>query len=319
MQVEDIDTYQVQLIVEPNYRGWRLDRYLCAKFQRLSRNKAQAIIRSGSLSTRPLKPATLVFPGMELTLTRRREPEPETPKRLPVVFRDGDVLVVDKPAGLPMHPTARYFAGTLVALARALAGPGEKPDPAHRLDRETSGLVVCGLNSAQTRSLKLAFAARQVRKTYLAITEGAPPQDLFEVDLPLSVGGRTVRIRMVGDRLEGKPACTRFEVVERLNLRGEPFALVRCTPLTGRQHQIRAHLAAAGFPIVGDKIYGRDESIFIRFTEHRLTEEDLRTLRLSRHALHASEIDFPHPRDRRRVRLTAPLPTDLREFMSQPP
>lgn len=306
----------VRFVVEQNYAGWRLDRYLCAKIRRLSRNKAQNIIREGRLSDRPLKPASTVFPGMVLTLTRLREPEPETPRVLPVVYRDADLLAVDKPAGLPMHPTARYVTGTLVTLARALAAPGEKPDPAHRLDRETSGLVLCGAHPASTRLLKLAFARGRVHKAYLAIVEGAPAEDEFEVDLPLAVGGETVRIRAVVDREHGKPAHTRFRVLERHRIGGEPFALVRCEPLTGRQHQIRLHLSSVGLPIVGDKIYGRDERIFVRFTEHALTEEDRAALRLPRHALHASEARFPHPRDGREMHLQAPLPADLAGFLS---
>lgn len=312
--LEEIQT--VRFVVEQNYRGWRLDRYLCAKIRRLSRNKAQRIIRENELSDRPLKPSTSVVPGMVLTLTRRREPEPETPKVLPVVWRDEEVLAVDKPAGLPMHPTARYVTGTLVTLARALALPGQKPDPAHRLDRETSGLVLCGTNPLATRSLKLAFARGRVHKAYLAITEGAPQEDEFEVDLPLSVGGETVRIRAVVDRVAGKPAKTRCRVLERLLIDGEKFALVRCEPLTGRQHQIRLHLSSVGFPIVGDKIYGRDESIFVRFTEHALTDADRAALRLDRHALHAAEVRFPHPRDGHEVRLEAPLPSDMADFLA---
>jgi len=312
-------SYTVRFVVEPNYRGWRLDRYLCAKIRRLSRAKAQEIIKAGKLSDRPLKPSTPVTPGMVLTMVRHREPEPDTPRELPVVYRDDELLVVDKPAGLPMHPTARYFTGTLVALARALGKQGEKPDPAHRLDRETSGLVVCGTKPEWTRALKLGFAAGRVRKAYLAITEGAPAEARFEVDLPLSVGGATVRIRVVGDRERGKPATTRFEVLERHEIAGERFALVRCEPLTGRQHQIRAHLAVKGFPIVGDKIYGKDERIFVRFTEKALTEEDWKALRLPRHALHAAEIELAHPRDRRPVRLKAELPGDLREFLCPNP
>jgi len=313
---EPLEEFQtVRFVVEPHYRGLRLDRYLCTKIRRLSRNKAQAIIREGNIADRPVKPSTAVIPGMVLTLIKRREPEPETPKVLPVVYRDAHLLVVDKPAGLPMHPSARYVVGTLVTLARALAAPGEKPDPAHRLDRETSGLVVCGTRPEATRALKMSFARGEMRKAYLAITEGAPPEDTFEVNLPLSVGGDTVRIAVKADPVGGKPAVTRFQVLERRVIHGESFALVRCEPLTGRQHQIRVHLASVGFPIVGDKIYGRDERIFIRFTERALTEDDWQALRLPRHALHAAELTFPHPRDRSPLTLTAPLPEDLAGFL----
>ena len=309
------DFQTVQFVVEQNFKGVRLDRYLCAKIRRLSRAKAQAIIRDSLDAGRPVKPSTLVSVGMVLRLSRKREPEPETPTELPIIFRDDDLLVFDKPSGLPMHPTARYVRGTLVTLARALAKEGEKPDPAHRLDRETSGLVLCGTRPAMTRLLKLAFARSEVKKAYLAIAEGHPKEDRFEVDLPLGVGGAEVRIRAVIDRVNGKEAKTRFEVLQRLTVRGEPFSLVRCEPVTGRQHQIRIHLSAAGFPIVGDKIYGKDERIFIRFTEKALTDEDRGQLRLPRHALHAAEVAFRHPGDGRAMKIEAPLPKDLTDFL----
>lgn len=309
------ENYVVKLIVEPRFRGWRLDHYICTKIPRLSRSKAQAIIRTGKLSNRALKPSTSVQPGMVLNLTRPRMVEPETPQELPIIYRDEAVLAVDKPAGLPMHPSARYLRGTLVALARNLARPGEKPDPAHRLDRETSGLVLCGVRPECTRFLKLAFAQGLVKKAYLAVTEGVPSEKEFEVDLPLAVGGQEVRIRVRVDNNEGKSAKTRFRVLQKWEIKGEAFALLRCEPKTGRQHQIRAHLAAKGFPLVGDKIYGRDERIFIRFTQNQVTREDWTKLRLTRHALHASEIEFPHPFNKKNMQLFSPLPADLRDFL----
>lgn len=303
--------------VEPPFRGWRVDRYLCHKLPRLSRSKAQKLIRAGLVSDRPLKPSSPVLPGMVLTMRRRREDEPPTPGHLPLLHRDEDLLIFDKPAGLPIHATARYLRGTLVALARAQALDGEKPDPAHRLDRETSGIVVCGTHPASTRALKLAFAQGQVHKRYLAITEGWPTEDAFEVDAPLSVGGAIVRVRVFVDPVGGKPSRTRFRVIDRREIAGHPFALVECEPLTGRQHQIRVHLASRGLPIVGDKIYGPDERIFARFAEFRLTEADKRLLRLPRHALHAAHIAFPHPRDSRLFEMDAPLPDDMRAFFEE--
>ena len=304
----------LQFTVEPPFRGWRVDRYLCHKLPRLSRSKAQRLIRAGLISDRPLKPSSPVLPGMVLTMRRRREDEPPTPGHLPLVYRDEDLLIFDKPAGLPIHATARYLNGTLVALARKQALPGEKPDPAHRLDRETSGLVVCGTHLESTRTLKLAFARGLVHKRYLALTEGWPVEDAFEVDAPLSVGGAIVRVRVFIDPNAGKPSRTRFRVIERREIAGQKFALVECEPLTGRQHQIRVHLASRGLPIVGDKIYGADERIFARFAEYRLSEADKKILRLPRHALHAAHIAFPHPRDGRPFEFDAPLPQDLCAF-----
>ena len=313
---DDSGEFQVlSFTVEPPFRGWRVDRYLCHKLPRLSRTKAQKLIRAGLVSEFPIKPSSPVLPGMVLTMRRRREDEPPTPKVLPLLYRDQDILVFDKPAGLPIHATARYLRGTLVALARRMALPGEKPDPAHRLDRETSGIVVCGAHPASTRALKAAFASHGlIQKRYLAITEGWPEEDVFQVDAPLSVGGAVVRVRVFIDRENGKPSRTMFRVVERREIQGERFALVECSPVTGRQHQIRVHLASVGLPIVGDKIYGADERIFARFAEFRLTDEDRRTLRLPRHALHACHIQFPHPADGRSFSIDAPLPEDMRSF-----
>jgi 23S rRNA pseudouridine1911/1915/1917 synthase len=231
-----------------------------------------------------------------------------------VLYRDALMLVIDKPAGLPVHPTARYAAHTFTALARARF-PDRKVDPAHRIDRETSGLLACGAAPAHTGALKRSFARGQVKKTYLAIVEGAPAGDAFAVDAALALTGASqVRVRMHVAAM-GLPSRTRFQVVGRRHSEdGAPFALVACHPETGRQHQIRAHLHHAGFPILGDKIYGPDEAIFDRFSRHAMTEEDQARLRLPRQALHAWRLELPHPVTREAVRLEAPLPADLAAF-----
>lgn len=307
---------EIEYTVEPNYAGWRLDRYLCAKIRRLSRTRVQAIIHGSLVSERPLKPSTLVVPGLTFRLRRRASEEPETPSECPEVYRDDWILVLDKPAGLPIHPTARYHKGTLVSLLRELHGPGFQADPVHRLNRETSGLIVCGRSTDACRTLMRAFASSQVHKEYLAITEGAPP-DTFAVDAPISEGTELIRIAVRIDRAGGKPAHTRFEVVRRFEVAGEPFALVRAFPRTGRQHQIRVHLKEAGFPLVGDKMYGPDEGYFDRFSKGKLEPEAWRRLRLPRHALHAARISFCHPGTQAPVSFESPLPQDLADFLGE--
>lgn len=307
---------RVRFVVEENYRGWRLDRYLQEKIRRLSRAQIQRLIEHRLEHDGPgaLKPATRLVPGTAFALLRESEPEPDAPLHFGIVHDDGALLVIDKPAGLAVHPTARYCEHTFTALARARF-PERKVDPAHRIDRETSGLLACGTAPVHTGALKRAFERGQVAKTYLALVEGAPAEDAFAVDAPLALTlASTVRVRM-HVYPSGLAARTRFEVLERRSAPdGAPITLFACHPETGRQHQIRAHLCHAGLPLVGDKIYGPDEAIFDRFTKHEMSALDLARLRLPRHALHAWRLELPHPVGGERVRLEAPLPEDLRRF-----
>lgn len=307
---------RVRFTVEPNYAGWRLDRYLQEKIPRLSRERVQHLIahRLEADAGRRLKPATRVVPGLTFTLLKTAEPEPDAPLDFGVVHDDGALLVVDKPAGLPVHPTARYSAHTFTSAAK-LRFPDRKVDPAHRLDRETSGLLACGSAPEWTKRLKRAFAEGTVSKTYLALAAGRPAEDRFTVDAPLAItGASAVRVRMHVSP-GGLASLTEFEVLERRTAAdGAAVALLACHPRTGRQHQIRAHLHHAGLPLVGDKIYGPDERIFDRFTRREMTDDDRTALRLPRQALHAWRLALPHPRTGERVTLEAPLPPDLAAF-----
>jgi 23S rRNA pseudouridine1911/1915/1917 synthase len=158
--------------------------------------------------------------------------------------------------------------------------------------------------------------AGQVHKEYLAICEGDPP-DEFEVDAPIAEGTELIRIAVRIDKEVGKPAKTRFQVERRFERDGARFAVVRCFPMTGRQHQIRIHLHTAGFPLVGDKMYGPDPGYFDRFSKKCLEPEAWERLRLPRHALHAARIRFAHPGTGEPLVFDSPLPDDLREFLPE--
>jgi len=307
---------RVRFTVEPNYAGWRLDRYLKEKIRRLSRERVQHLIehRLETADGRTLKPSTHVTAGLTFTILKDAEPEPDVPLDFRVVHDDGPLVVVDKPAGLPVHPTARYSAHTFTSAAK-VRFPDRKIDPAHRIDRETSGLLACGGAPEWTKRMKRDFAQGRVAKTYLALAAGRPAVDRFEVDAPLALtGASAVRVRM-HVYAGGLPSVTEFEVLARRAAPdGTPVALLACRPRTGRQHQIRAHLLHAGLPMVGDKIYGPDETIFDRFTRREMTDDDRARLRLPRHALHAWRLSLPHPRTGEEVRLEAPLPEDLAGF-----
>jgi 23S rRNA pseudouridine1911/1915/1917 synthase len=307
---------RVRFTVEKNYAGWRLDAYLQQKIRRLTPEKIAFIIanRLEHDGSAPLAADTALTPGLSFALVREVEPEPDAPLTFGVVHDDGALLVVDKPAGLPVHPTARYHLHTFTAVARERY-PDRKIDPAHRLDRETSGLIACGCAPEHTRRLKRDFAEGRVEKSYLALVEGWPEDDRFEVDAPLALTGASlVRVRM-HVHAEGALSRTYFEVLgRRTSPDGARVALVSCEPRTGRQHQIRAHLHHAGTPLVGDKIYGADEGIFDRFTRREMTDHDRLRLRLARHALHAWRLALPHPVSRERAAFEAPLAADMQAF-----
>lgn len=314
---EATTTVLMTYTVEPNYAGWRLDRYLCEKIRRLSRSRVQRIIEKDLVFERRLKPSTLVWPGLTFGLRRRmlHEPSVPAPEHLRNVYCDDSMLVLDKPAGLPIHPTARYHHGTVTSYLALRFEPHLRADPAHRLDRETSGLLVCGRSLEACQRLVEAFAQGAVEKQYLAIAEGQPREDEFEVDAPIAVGTALIRIAVRVDAAQGKPARTRFRVEQRFERDGSCFCLLRCFPRTGRQHQIRVHAQWAGLPLVGDKMYGPDPGYFDRFSKHCLEDEAWERLRLPRHALHAAFLRLEHPTTGERLSFESPLPKDLRDFV----
>lgn len=318
------EIYLAPFEVENNYAGWRLDVFLCEKIRRLSRNQIQSILARDLVyeGPRTLKASTRIWPGLVFHLRRRRRVEPDVPRTFTPCFEDDHLIVVDKPAGLPMHPTAKWFHNTLTTVLREHEPAGEKWDIAHRLDRETSGLVVIGKRPEISRTLKMAFERHgTIHKEYLAIVHGWPTEDRFTIDAPLALipdHPLGVKMGVFGPPL-GREARTDVVVERRFTRevpwRGPQLALVRCFPRTGRQHQLRVHLASRELPIVGDKLYGPSETYFADHADGKLTADAKRLLVLSRHALHAAAIELPHPVTRARLRVEAPLPAELSELI----
>jgi 23S rRNA pseudouridine1911/1915/1917 synthase len=319
-----------RFVVDESFAGFRLDHYLKRQIPRLSRTRVQAIIRDQLLPVRGrrLKPSSSVALGDEIVMRREARPEPPCPRTFEVLYDDAHMMVIDKPAGLPVHASARYYFNTLTRVLEERF-PGQGLQICHRLDRETSGVLVVARGKAAAARLKGAFEGKRARKTYLAVVWGDPPwpdgaRDTqagdagadHEIDLPLGLvrdPDARIDIRMEA-RADGLPSLTRVRVLER---RGHA-ALVRCLPVTGRQHQIRAHLAACGHPIVGDKLYAHGDEVFAACCDQGLTPELEARLWLPRHALHAAVIVVPHPETRREVRVESPLPADLRAFLDRP-
>lgn len=246
--------------------------------------------------------------GETVILVRPAFEEPDVPLFFDVLYEDTDVVAVDKPAGLPVHPSATYHKNTLTFLLRQRFGD-DAPRIAHRLDRETSGLLLCARTPDAERRLKNAFENRRVSKRYLAIVEGRMPDDEGRIELPMAQAKEGLHILMeVTPDGEGYPSATRYRVVDRT----ETKTLVALAPESGRQHQLRVHLSAIGFPIIGDKLYGPSGvEPFLEYIDTGMTDALLSRLGHGRQALHAYALTFEHPASAEPTTLRAPLSEDL--------
>ena len=298
-----------QFLVEGECGGWRLDRFLRKKIPRLSRTRVQRVIRGECwIDGRPCKPSSVVTAGQRVTFRRPAPVEPEAPRELPVLHVDDAFYALDKPAGIAMHPTAKWHFSTVTAVLRDKF-PGESLQITHRLDLETSGVLLIARSYEAAVALKRAFAKRRVHKRYVAVVHGALDGEGV-VDAPLGLAGGLVRVKMAV-RADGLPSRTRW----RARARHGAYTLVDCWPETGRQHQIRAHLDHLGHPIVGDKLYP-DERLFADYQDHGW-DAVAEKLPLRRHALHAAELRFPHPTTGEEVVIESALPADVRVLLTQ--
>lgn len=298
--------------------GERLDRFLAARLPELSRARVQALMRQGAVSAggRTLEDPSAKVNAGEILITLP-EPEPATPigQNIPltVVFEDDDLIVVDKPAGLVVHPAAGHADGTLVNALIAhcgtsLSGVGgvARPGIVHRLDRDTSGLLVVAKNDVAHRALSAQFADHgrtgPLVRAYQAVAWGAPARPRGVIDAPLA---RSVKNReKIAVTANGREAITHWETLEDF---GEA-SLLECRLETGRTHQIRVHLASIGHPLLGDEVYGAH----LRTKASRLGGKAQNALAsLGRQALHAAELGFAHPRTAKTLLFESPPPPDL--------
>jgi 23S rRNA pseudouridine1911/1915/1917 synthase len=327
------------LRVPPEAAGMRIDRFVQSQLRNTSRTRSQLIIEASAYSPagERLRKNRRLLAEERIVLWRPALDEGEAPTRLPVVFEDEHLLAIDKPPHLTVHPTARHHRATVVKVLAA-ERPDEHVTLLHRLDRETSGVLLLARTREADRAVKIQFEHRRdVLKQYLALTWGWPEWSHHTCDLPLEPDPQSryrVKMRVAAtaptdatsshnmseeaDTFRGyiRQSSTTFEVLGRRQRADgqQRYTLLRCTLHTGRQHQIRVHLAALGLPVVGDKLYGPDEDLFARGADDELTPADLDRLELPRHALHAATLEIDHPATAARLRIEAPFPPDLDSF-----
>ena len=316
MEQETFEPGPVDFVVGPDGAGARLDTYLASAVPGLSRTRAARAIDEGDalVNGRLAKPSQKLRTGDRVDLELPAPPPTELePQAIPigVVYEDDDIVVVDKPAGLVVHPGAGVSSGTLANalvshVGRTSAGPAWRPGIVHRLDKDTSGLLVVARSEAALTLLSEQFQRRTVTKRYLGMVYGRMAADVGTCDKPI---GRhpNVRVRMaIAREGRGRPATTHYRALERF----AELTLLDLKILTGRTHQIRVHLADLGHPIVADETYGKGRSRGLRDAALRVKVDAL-----GRQFLHAAFLAFDHPRTGKRLEFNSRLPEPLSGFL----
>ncbi len=336
-----LDAEEVVFEADSYHSNCRCDAFLTrfmtwrsrTSIQRLIKEGKVALVRGGAKSSRMLggtglKASTIVLPGdlLHVMLPKpKRDVEailhdPDDPIIRPL-FEDRWLLALNKPPNVPVHPAGQHLHRTIITALNKLYRKPDDPERdivpklCHRLDLETSGVLLCGKDDDAHRLVSEQMFARTPEKEYLAIVHGVPAEDHGMIDLPIGPALRRRVQVMKGVRYdeEGKPSRTEYWVEKKFS----EFALLRLRLHTGRMHQIRVHCSAIGHPLVGDKIYGGDDSIFLRYYDGAMTDDDRKQLILSRHALHAHRLRITHPMTNEPLEIVAPLADDMAELLGR--
>lgn len=301
-------------VVEESLAGLRLDQAMRERFPRFTRALWKERILQGFVSVNgaAARPSRNLKIGDVIQYIFSAKEEPPVNRAVEIIYEDADILVLNKPANLPVHPSGAYFRNTLYFWLKERFGDEFHCGFAHRLDRETSGLLVAAKSPEHARTLQTAFQSGQVEKEYRVIVEGRFPEALVargwifpDPDSPLR---RKQAFSL--ERPDSSLARTAHTEFRRLHQSAE-IALLAAQLFTGRMHQIRATLCSLGFPVVGDRMYGADPTLYMKHIQDAETDADRARLRLGRTALHAARLKLPHPRTQERLVLVAPLPADM--------
>lgn len=318
---------ELKILVDARLDGHRVDLALAAVLTWRSRASIHRLIDGGYVMLEGRKPAasrrvrtgeTIV---VEIPPNPTANPDPGANVDFPIVYEDQWMIAVDKPPGLAVHPSGRRLDGTLIsALHRRYRNPAEPahdvvPRLLHRIDVETSGVVAVGLDEQFHHLVARQFEDRLVQKSYLAVVHGRPREAEGLVDLAIVPDkASAVRLKLTTSKDgSGLPAVTGYQVLRS----NAEYSLLLVLPKTGRTHQIRVHMAAIGCPLVGDKLYGGNEQIFLHQLAGTLDDQHREQLVLDRHALHSHSLTFFHPKLGRDLRLEAPLPADMARLVPE--
>ena len=321
-------SYPIHVSIASEDAGQRLDQFLAARLD-VSRAQVQHLISEQKVlvNDAAAKPSLKLRGGEHITVlgSAARPPLRAIAEEIPldIAYEDADLAIINKPAGMMVHAGAGATEdarnrGTLVnALLHhfstlSAVGGEMRPGIVHRLDKETSGLIVVAKNDDAHRKLAAQFAKREVKKTYIALVHGWPRKDRGTINAPIS-RDPVRRIRMTTRGSGGREAISHYAVVRHLDTVFGKFTLVEVKIDTGRTHQIRVHMSSLGHPIVGDALYGAPREM--RARRGRSTDEGA-AISLPRNFLHAAQLELMHPKTGEKISLQAPIPPELRAFLA---
>lgn len=316
MSNDELSSAPVELVVTASQSGARLDSFLAQQFPKYSRVMLRKVINAAAVTVdgRRVKAAHHLHAGQRVVIALpelpREGPQPENIP-LEILFEDAHLAVIDKPPGMVVHPAKGHWAGTLTAALQfhfdqlSSAGGPTRPGIVHRLDRDTSGVLIVAKTDRAHMQLASQFESRTVEKEYFAVTAGVPDRDRDVIDLPVGAHPyQREKMAVRHDHSTSRDARTFYEVVERF----DGFSTIKVLPKTGRTHQIRLHLASIGCPVLCDRLYGGRALLTRGEISRDATDEHVL---LDRQALHARRLKIAHPVSGEPMEFIAPLPTDI--------
>jgi RluA family pseudouridine synthase len=291
------------------YYGMTIDEYYCKRFPYKTRDVWLASMAEGRImiNGRQIEPTHVIRANDILDSFVKNIIEPPINPEWQSIYEDDDLEIINKPGHLAVHPTGRFYKHSYVQLM-AESHPNRKIYLLHRLDVETSGILIVGKTNRLAVAFLKMFTAKEVHKKYMAIVKGHFPAEGIIVDQPIGqTRDSSISVKMAVNGKDAKEATSKFELIEHRS----DCSLIRCIPITGRTNQLRVHLEHVGFPILGDKVYCNDDSIFISYHENGETPELKEKLILNRQALHAYQVSFLHPFKNELMTFEAPFPSDI--------